>query len=46
MVIIIFGEKVVQILWSKQPFAFVLESEKIKESFMKYFNHLWKVAKK
>jgi HTH-type transcriptional regulator, sugar sensing transcriptional regulator len=42
MVVIIFGEKVVQVIWSKQPFAFVLESSKIKESFMKYFDHFWK----
>lgn len=42
MVIIIFGNKVAQILWSKQSFAFVLESEQIKQSFMKYFNYFWK----
>lgn len=42
MVVIIFGDKVAQVLWSKQPFAFVLESDKIRESFMKYFNHFWK----
>ncbi len=43
MVIIIFGDKVAQILWAKQPFAFIMDSKKIKESFMKYFNHFWKV---
>ena len=42
MVIIIFGNKVAQVLWSKQSFAFVLESKEIKDSFMKYFNHFWK----
>jgi len=42
MVIFIFGNKVAQILWSKQPFAFVLESKEIKESFMKYFHYFWK----
>jgi len=42
MVIIIFGNKVAQILWSSQSFAFVLESEEIKDSFMKYFNYFWK----
>ena len=45
MVIIIFGNKVVQVLWSKQSFAFVLESEEIKESFMKYFYYFWKEPK-
>ena len=33
MVIIIFGNKVAQVLWSQQSFAFILESTKIKESF-------------
>ncbi|MAF37069.1 hypothetical protein CL622_08200 [archaeon] len=41
MVILIFGNKVAQILWGDQSFAFVLESDKIKDSFMKYFNHFW-----
>ena len=45
MVIIIFGNKVAQVLWSKQSFAFVLESEEIKESFMKYFYYFWKEPK-
>ena len=42
MVIVIFGNKVVQILWSEQSFAFVLDSEEIKESYMKYFNYFLK----
>lgn len=41
MVILIFGNKVAQILWGIQPFAFVLESEDIKESYMKYFKYFW-----
>ena len=45
MVVIIFGNKVAQVIWGKQPFAFVLESTKIKESFMKYFNYFWKEPK-
>ncbi len=40
--IAVFGNKVAQILWSDQSFAFVLESEDIKESFMKYFNYFWR----
>ena len=42
MVIIIFGNKVAQIQWGEQPFAFVIESKKIKDSFMVYFKHFWK----
>jgi len=38
----IFGNKVAQILWSEQSFAFVLESKEIKESFMRYFKYFWK----
>jgi HTH-type transcriptional regulator, sugar sensing transcriptional regulator len=41
MVIIIFDNKVAQIIWSEQSFAFVIEGEKIKESFMQYFNFFW-----
>lgn len=42
MVVLIYGNKVAQILWAKQSFAFVLDSVKIKESFMKYFYYFWK----
>ena len=42
MVIIIFGNKVAQILWSKQSFCIVIDSPDIRDSFMKYFNYFWK----
>lgn len=42
MVAIIFGNKVAQVLWGQQSFAFVLESEEIKDSFMKYFQYFWR----
>ncbi|MBD3312915.1 hypothetical protein GF345_00575 [Candidatus Woesearchaeota archaeon] len=42
MVIVIFGNKVAQILWSKKSFAFVMESKQIKDSFMRYFNYFWR----
>ncbi len=42
LVVVIFGNKVAQILWKEQSFAFVLESKEIKESFMKYFHYFWK----
>ncbi len=41
MVMIMFGNKVVQVLWSKQSFAFVLDSKELNESFMKYFHYFW-----
>jgi len=46
MVMVMFGNKVAQVLWNKQPFAFVLDSEEVHESFMKYFNYFWKEPKK
>ncbi len=42
MVIILFEKKVAQVLWSKQSFAFVIESDEIHKSFMKYFHYFWK----
>jgi sugar-specific transcriptional regulator TrmB len=45
MVIQVFGDKVAQILWHEQPFAFVLESKEIRESFMRYFDYFWKKPK-
>jgi predicted DNA-binding transcriptional regulator len=42
MVVVIFGNTVAQIIWDKQSFAFVLESEKVRKSYMKYFMHFWK----
>lgn len=41
MVVLIYGDKVAQILWGQQSFAFVLESEEIRESFMRYFHYFW-----
>ncbi|MEK6961170.1 MAG: helix-turn-helix domain-containing protein [Nanoarchaeota archaeon] len=45
MVILVFGDKVAQILWSDQSFAFVIESKEISLSFMKYFQYFWDRAK-
>jgi len=42
LVIIIFGNKVAQVLWADQSFAFVIESKEVKDSFMKYFHYFWK----
>lgn len=41
LVIVIFGKKVAQILWGEQSFAFVLESDKVQQSFLAYFNAYW-----
>jgi sugar-specific transcriptional regulator TrmB len=39
MVIIIFGNKVVQVLWKDKPFAFVIESSEMSDSYKKYFEY-------
>lgn len=42
MVIIIFGNKVIQVQWGEEPFAVEMDSPKVKESFLNYFNYFWK----
>jgi len=43
----IYKEKVAIILWSKEnPFAIVIKNKEISEGYKKYFNLLWRIAKK
>ena len=42
MVLILFGNKVAQVLWKDQPFAFVIESEEIAQSYKKYMEYFLK----
>lgn len=45
-VIFLFGNKVVNVLWSEDFFAFMIESKDIAENYKNYFWYLWqKVAK-
>lgn len=45
-IIWIYGNKVVNVVWSRNFFAFMIESKEIAENYMKYFKYLWdKVAK-
>jgi sugar-specific transcriptional regulator TrmB len=41
MVIIIFGNKVAQVVWRDQPFAFIIDSKEVVESYKKYFDYFW-----
>ena len=41
MVIIIFGNKVAQVVWRDQPFAFIIDSKEVVESYKKYFDFFW-----
>lgn len=45
-VIFIYGDKVANVLWGKEFFAFVIESKEIAENYKRYHKYLWnKVAK-
>jgi hypothetical protein len=46
MVINIYGHNVAMILWSKNPFAIVIEQEEFAKAYKKYFELMWKIAKK
>lgn len=46
MVINVYGDSVAMILWSKKPFALVVQQEEFASGYRKYFELLWKVAKK
>ncbi len=46
MVINIYGGSVAMILWGKKPFALVVEQEEFALGYRKYFELLWKIAKK
>ncbi len=46
MVINIYGNNVAMILWAKNPFAIVVEQEEFALGYRKYFEILWRVAKK
>ncbi|MEW5997110.1 MAG: helix-turn-helix domain-containing protein [Candidatus Micrarchaeota archaeon] len=41
-VIFIYGDKVVNVFWGEQSFAFLIQNEGIAKSYMDYFNYLWK----
>ena len=44
--IMIYKNKVALELWTKEPFAVVIESEQMAENQKRYFEELWKIAKK
>lgn len=45
-VVYIFGDKIANVLWGEEWFAFVIESREIAQSYKKYFDYLWKTSKK
>jgi sugar-specific transcriptional regulator TrmB len=45
-VVFIYGNKVVNVLWGKEFFAFMTESKEINENYKRYFDFLWNRANK
>lgn len=43
--ILLYGDKVITIVWEDEPLTIVIESSKISESYKAYFEVLWKIAK-
>jgi len=41
----IYGDKVAIILWAKEPFAIVIKEGEIADSYRKYFELMWRIAK-
>ncbi|MCK5282861.1 MAG: BlaI/MecI/CopY family transcriptional regulator [Nanoarchaeota archaeon] len=42
----IYGDKVIIALWTEQPLAFLIRSKEVAQSYLQYFNSLWKAAHK
>jgi len=40
----IHGDNVAIIVWKKKPYAFLITSKEVKESFKEYFKMLWKIS--
>jgi len=43
--VMIYGDRVVTIVWLEEPFGFVIKSEEAVKSNMNFFEILWKIAK-
>ncbi len=44
--VMIYGDKVVTIVWLEEPFGFVIKSEEAVKSNMNFFDLLWKISSK
>ena len=43
--VIIIGDRIATMLWSKNPVAFVIQSKQTAEAYRKFFWDMWKIAK-
>ncbi len=41
-VILMYGDKVINIIWKENPLITVIENKEIKEHYLRYFEYLWK----
>jgi len=41
-VIFIYGDKIANVVWREQSFAFLVQNQSIAKSYLDYFNYLWK----
>ncbi len=46
MVLNIYGNSVAMVLWGENPFVLVVQQEEFAQGYKKYFELLWKIAKK
>ncbi len=44
--IIIFGDKVATLVWREIPRAFVIQSKQVADSYKKFFEDMWRIAKR
>lgn len=40
------GDNAGIVLWKKKPYAFIITSKEVSNSFREFFNSLWKISKK
>tara|TARA_Y100000034_G_scaffold55646_1_gene68158 strand:- start:2220 stop:3365 length:1146 start_codon:yes stop_codon:yes gene_type:complete len=44
-VIFLYGEKIVNVIWAKEPLAFMTENKHVFENHLEYFKYLWERSK-
>ncbi len=44
--IMVYGDKVITIVWTELPFGFMIKSKDVVKSNMNFFNILWRIAKR
>ena len=42
----IYKDKILQIAWGETPTAILINSKEIADNYKRYFNEIWKIAKK